>query len=448
MLKPQSWRKLAPKRGSLVLALIATLCGYLGYRLALHQGYVLPLRAHGWSVAEQLKIVQLSCFVVGLLAVVRRVVRLTQDRLRMRSLSLTMTLWPSSATKSVAGRAAEILDSIDRWPLTLANADVTQRLRDVFRYLVRADTTQGLADELRHNAARHDLRRAEWQSWQRLAITLVVLMGLLATLHEVRGVLSRLPAQSPLTSATTQIASTHIAKIVLDHSLQTFSMLSVLVLAAFLTRRLESHAMSRADHLTKQLVWTQFGAQRTTNDPQLATLKEIAHATMSAVDQMTIRQTQLWKDAWSQWHDHWNRTLADRERAWTAMMERSVCGSIASQHERFLELEQTALDRMAQQDRNWLQRLQTYSERWDQQQAEFHRQAEIMRKVLEATGEIQSLEKALNQNLRALSGAKNFEDTVMSLSAAIQLLSTRLGRAVPAESRIQLQPHGGQERAA
>jgi len=39
------------------------------------------------------------------------------------------------------------------------------------------------------------------------------------------------------------------------------------------------------------------------------------------------------------------------------------------------------------------------------------------------------LERALNDNLSALAGAKNFEDTVMSLSAAIHLLTTRLGHS-------------------
>ncbi|MFM2094140.1 MAG: hypothetical protein RIS70_1264, partial [Planctomycetota bacterium] len=36
--------------------------------------------------------------------------------------------------------------------------------------------------------------------------------------------------------------------------------------------------------------------------------------------------------------------------------------------------------------------------------------------------------QALNANLAALSGSKNFEETVMSLSAAIHLLNARLGR--------------------
>jgi len=51
----------------------------------------------------------------------------------------------------------------------------------------------------------------------------------------------------------------------------------------------------------------------------------------------------------------------------------------------------------------------------------------LMLRVLEATGDVIKLEDVLNDNLTALSTAKNFEDTVMSLSAAIHLLNTRLG---------------------
>ena len=61
------------------------------------------------------------------------------------------------------------------------------------------------------------------------------------------------------------------------------------------------------------------------------------------------------------------------------------------------------------------------------QQKELIRQGELMLQVVQATGQVITLEKSLNDNLKALAGAKNFEDTVMSLSAAIHLLSTRLG---------------------
>ena len=63
--------------------------------------------------------------------------------------------------------------------------------------------------------------------------------------------------------------------------------------------------------------------------------------------------------------------------------------------------------------------------------------------MLEATGDVRNLESALNQNLTALAGAKNFQDTVVSLSAAIQLLTSRLGI-----SARDVKLHGEQERAA
>ena len=51
--------------------------------------------------------------------------------------------------------------------------------------------------------------------------------------------------------------------------------------------------------------------------------------------------------------------------------------------------------------------------------------------VVEATGDVARLEDSLNKNLQALAGSKNFEDTVMSLSAAIHLLNTRLTVSQP-----------------
>ena len=82
------------------------------------------------------------------------------------------------------------------------------------------------------------------------------------------------------------------------------------------------------------------------------------------------------------------------------------------------------------------------------QQQELGRQSEIMSRVLEATGTVTSLEQKLNDNLQALAGSKNFEDTVMSLAATIHLLNSRLAPAVDSHQRVDLgvpsqaqQPH-------
>ena len=63
----------------------------------------------------------------------------------------------------------------------------------------------------------------------------------------------------------------------------------------------------------------------------------------------------------------------------------------------------------------------------------------MLRQVVEATGQIKRLEMALNDNLRSLSGSQNFEETVISLSAAIHLLTTRLESSGDRQ-RVDLDP--------
>jgi biopolymer transport protein ExbB/TolQ len=63
-----------------------------------------------------------------------------------------------------------------------------------------------------------------------------------------------------------------------------------------------------------------------------------------------------------------------------------------------------------------------------QQQGELVKQGEVLLKVVESAGQVAKLEETLNRNLSSLGRAHNFEETLMNLSAAIQLLSARVGR--------------------
>jgi hypothetical protein len=72
----------------------------------------------------------------------------------------------------------------------------------------------------------------------------------------------------------------------------------------------------------------------------------------------------------------------------------------------------------------------------------------MMARVVEATGEVRKLESSLNSNLQSLAGSKNFEDTVMSLSAAIHLLNTRLGAPADDARQVDLRDSKAQGRAA
>lgn len=70
-------------------------------------------------------------------------------------------------------------------------------------------------------------------------------------------------------------------------------------------------------------------------------------------------------------------------------------------------------------------------------QNELVKQGEVLLKVVESTGQVQRLEDSLNRNLASLGRGHNFEETLMSLAAAIQLLSARVDRVVESDAPIQ-----------
>jgi hypothetical protein len=82
------------------------------------------------------------------------------------------------------------------------------------------------------------------------------------------------------------------------------------------------------------------------------------------------------------------------------------------------------------------------------QQQEMNRQSELLLQVVHATGDVVQLEQALNANLATLAGAKNFEDTVMSLSAAIHLLTTRINGPPDSTAVVDLKHAQSRGRAA
>lgn len=67
-------------------------------------------------------------------------------------------------------------------------------------------------------------------------------------------------------------------------------------------------------------------------------------------------------------------------------------------------------------------------------QEQLVKQGEVLLRVVESTGQLQRLEESLNRNLSSLSKSHHFEETLVSLSAAIQLLSARLGKDAPTAS--------------
>jgi len=177
------------------------------------------------------------------------------------------------------------------------------------------------------------------------------------------------------------------------------------------------------------------------------------------VERMSGRVLQASEDLVRQQVELWDRTIQAADSRWSqlvltagAQVQTALQGALEhSLQNHAVELAKVERDAGERAARRWEQLQTALSENarvMRAQQEEMVRQAELMAQVVKATGEVLGLEKALNENLRALSGAKNFEDTVMSLSAAIHLLNSRLGKSPDDVPQIELKKSTLKGRAA
>jgi biopolymer transport protein ExbB/TolQ len=100
----------------------------------------------------------------------------------------------------------------------------------------------------------------------------------------------------------------------------------------------------------------------------------------------------------------------------------------ADRQERLVERTESMLAQFS----NWLEQSAKSS---SEQVSELAKQSEVLLKVVDSTGYVLQLEESLNQNLASLGRVHNFEETLLSLSAAIQLLSARVGNEAKPHSR-------------
>jgi hypothetical protein len=144
---------------------------------------------------------------------------------------------------------------------------------------------------------------------------------------------------------------------------------------------------------------------------------------------------------------HWQQATAAGGKQLEQSLAKALQQSLSQHAAALAQSEQTA----AQQSRqHWQEMQQAVTQSADvlgRQQTELVRQSSLLLKAIEATDQVTKLEATLNQNLEALATEHNFEETILSLSAAIQLLTAQL-HGGSARSRLELKKNKVEASAA
>jgi biopolymer transport protein ExbB/TolQ len=343
----------------------------------------------------------------------------------------------------------QLLEQLQDLPRRCRESYLGVRLREALGFIERRGSPAGIDEELKYLADLDAARQQESFALVRIIIWATPMLGFLGTVIGITQALGDLDAEllatDPKGAMQGLLAGLYIA---FDTTALALTLSIVLMFQQFLVDRFESQLLSMVDEQAGDELLRRFTEEPSAADPHLAAVQRMSSAVIKTTEKLVHDQT-----------DHWKKTLDGANSQWRSLLEasgthvqesmaHSLQDSLDKLGDRLHQAEREAEMRMRARWEQWQTALSDNARLLHSHQTEMTRQGEILTQVLQATGDVIKLEQVLNENLRALAGSKNFEDTVMSLSAAIHLLNTRLGETSRPPNSVDLDTTESQGRAA
>ena len=362
-----------------------------------------------------------ALFCIGLAALLRKAL----DIFVQSGALARLPLEPPPEEGQHVHEAECLLQSLEAAGEHAHNTYMGRRIRDALGFVARRHSAEGLEEELKFLAERDADEQHDSYSLVRIVVWAIPMLGFLGTVMGIAQALGNLDFAA-LAGGESQKAADVLRTglyVAFDTTAVALAMSLVLMFLQFPIDRTEIELLSAVSRHAESLMLGRFQHVGSNLDPHLASIERMCYAVMRSVEHLVERQAELWRSSIEGAHQQWQSSSTELQSALTAALDRSL-----ENHANRMTLIEAEATRSAE-DRwhAWQKALEQNASVMREQQEAFRRQGELLSRVVEATGDVIELERALNDNLHALSTAKGFEETVISLAATIQLLSTRLG---------------------
>jgi len=334
---------------------------------------------------------------------------------------------------------------LDRLPSGQQGDYLVRRLRDALEHVRRTGSAEGLDEELRYLADIDAARLHASYGLVRVIIWAIPILGFLGTVIGITLAIGKLAPEALETSLPEVMSSLSVA---FYTTTQALGLSIILMFAQFLVDRKENTLLAEVDRRVAAEMVGRFQPVADEADAQLPAVRRMIQAVIASTEELVKRQAELWSSTVEAARQRWQST-AD---AAGEQLQSALAGALSAsltKHARELTAAEMLLAEKNRQ--NWERTQQTllqHTETLASLRQSMVDQAQLLGRTVEATGQVARLEETLSRNLAALAGSHNFEQTVMSLAAAIHLLNARLGQMPAETSRVELEPTEKTGRAA
>jgi biopolymer transport protein ExbB/TolQ len=328
-----------------------------------------------------------------------------------------------------------LLAALDNLAPSVQRSWFAGRLREALETVRRKGSADTLEEDLKYLAESDAVRLHGTYALMRIIVWAIPILGFLGT---VMGITMAIANLSPESLEESLPEVTYGLGIAFDTTALALALSMVLMFGQFLTDRTEQRLLVSVDNCTIAELGGRFEQLGTSTDPQLVAVRRMADAVVNATERLVQRQSELWQTTIDAAHQHWSQLASGSQQ----QIENALTAALSTSLKSFaVELADATQGAAAHNQEGWIRMqaaLANAAEASRGQQAELSRQSEILLRVVDATGQIARLEDTLNRNLSSLSGAHNFEETLINLSAAIQLLGARVGSASRPVNQVSL----------
>ncbi|MCA9214404.1 MAG: MotA/TolQ/ExbB proton channel family protein [Planctomycetales bacterium] len=402
----------------------------------LRRGFIQSELVHRYTAGHAVEVVEVAMFLIGLMFLGSRAWNLVMQSVDLGQVKLRK----AAVNGDLPSDSTELINGLGQLSTSAQNSYLGRRILNALTFVERKQSAEGLDDELKYHSDMDAVRAHDGYSFVRIIIWATPMLGFLGTVMGITLALGDLSPEA-LVNSPTQAMEGLLAglSVAFDTTALALTLSIALMFLQFLVSQGETQLLATVDQRAIDMLGRRFAADYSTSgDGSAAAIERMSQAMLLSIEGLVERQAEVWQSSMHRAHDHWNQMVQATSDKLNEGMK-SALHSVATEHsDKLSRAEIRASERAAGYWNQIHQSVVEHSKTVRTQQTEMAKQTELLGKIMNASEAVRTLEDSLNQNLRALAGAKNFEDTVMSLSAAVHLLSSRLGRPMPKDARIVL----------
>jgi hypothetical protein len=330
-----------------------------------------------------------------------------------------------------AERAADLLASVERQPGRVQGTFFGRRLRAVLDFLRQRQSACDLDDHLRCLADNDAVTRENGFALVRFITWAVPILGFLGTVIGITGAIGGVTPEVLEESLSTVTDGLSEA---FDATALALGLTMVLMFLSFLVEKQEQGLLELVDSLVERQLGHRFKRESAEAAPFLEVVRQSSEALSATVEGLVRKQADVWAAALNEPERRVTTLYKQAQEQLTHALGQALDQTIEAYSQRLAALEQQTLSQTA----GLLQQLalvgSAVRDTGREQQESLRKvaegvssQAATLTRLQEDAANVVHLQAVLHQNLAALANASAFEEAVHSLTAAVHLLTARVG---------------------